>query len=61
MSMLETVSSTAIGFLVSMAVTAVVPPLYGYQVNVETNFQITLIFTVLSVVRGYCVRRMFAA
>ena len=58
-SMVETAVSIAIGFAVSMAITSVVLPAYGHPVGVSDNFQITAIFTVASVIRGYFVRRMF--
>lgn len=58
-SLAETCISIAIGFIISMIVTAVVFPLYGYPVSGAQNFQITCIFTVTSLVRGYFVRRWF--
>lgn len=59
MSLVETCVSIAIGFVVSVAITAVVMPLYGHDVTFSQNIQITLIFTVASVLRGYLVRRAF--
>ena len=58
-SLLETLSSIAIGFFVSLGITAVVLPAYGHQVTWGDNIQITAIFTVASIVRGYAVRRLF--
>jgi hypothetical protein len=60
-SMLEIAISTAIGFLVSLVLTAVVMPAFGYPTTWAHDFWITTIFTVASLVRGYCVRRMFEA
>ena len=60
-SLAEIVTSTAIGFLVSMALTAVVFPAFGYPVSVSHNAAITAIFTLASVVRGYALRRLFNA
>lgn len=59
-SMVETVVSIAIGFCVSMVLTALVLPAYGHNVTLGQNLQITAIFTVASVLRGYFVRRLFA-
>lgn len=59
MSLLETCASIAIGFVVSLAITAVVMPAYGHHVTLGQNLQITAIFTVASIVRGYLVRRAF--
>lgn len=59
MSLVETCASIAIGFLVSVAITAIVMPAYGHHVTMADNLQITGIFTVASIVRGYMVRRAF--
>ena len=58
-SLLETLSSIAIGFLVSLGITSVVLPAYGLPVTWGQNLEITAIFTVASIVRGYAVRRLF--
>ena len=59
MSLIETCASIAIGFVVSVIITALVMPAYGHDVTLADNIQITLIFTVASIVRGYAVRRAF--
>ena len=58
-SLIETIVGIAIGFIVSMVMTAVVLPAYGHQVSIAQNFQITCLFTVTSIARGYFVRRWF--
>ena len=58
-SLLETLASIAIGFCVSLCITAVVLPAYGMPVSWQSNVEITLIFTVASIARGYAVRRAF--
>lgn len=58
-SLLETLASIAIGFVVSLGITAVVLPAYGMPVSWQSNVEITTVFTFSSVVRGYCVRRIF--
>ncbi|MDQ3287662.1 MAG: hypothetical protein M3Q42_05255 [Pseudomonadota bacterium] len=59
MSAVETAASTAIGFAVAFVVTAIVLPVFGYHITAGDNLWITAIFTVVSVVRGYYVRRLF--
>lgn len=59
MSLLETLASIAIGFAVSVVITAIVMPAYGHHVTIGDNLQITAIFTVASIIRGYLVRRAF--
>lgn len=58
-SFIETLMSTFIGLVVSMVTQVVVFPLYGLEVSFFQNIQITLIFTVVSVLRGYVIRRFF--
>lgn len=58
-SLAETCLSIAIGFVVSLVITALVLPRYGYPVTWGDNMQITGIFTVASIIRGYLVRRAF--
>lgn len=58
-SLNETVISTIIGLLVSLLTQIIVFPLYGLEVKFNQNVQITIIFTLVSIVRGYCVRRYF--
>ena len=58
-SMLETLTSTAIGFFVSLFLVSSVLPAFGYPTTAAHDFWITVIFTLASVVRGYFVRRLF--
>jgi fructose-specific phosphotransferase system IIC component len=58
-SIAEAVAGTAIGFVVSVAASMVVYHAHGHAFTLAENVSITLIFTVLSVVRGYLVRRLF--
>ena len=59
MSLIETLVSTAIGYLVAVATQAAVFPLFGLHVPLQDNLMIGAIFTVVSIVRGYLVRRVF--
>ena len=60
MSLIETLSSIAVGFAVSLALGAIVYPMYGHSFSLMENINITLIFTFASIVRGYAMRRLFA-
>lgn len=61
MSWVETCLNTAIGFAIAMATQMLVFPLFGYSPPLSTNFKIALIFTVVSIVRGFILRRLFEA
>lgn len=58
-SAIETCASTAIGFAIAYVASYTVLPLFGHNVTHGENFWITAIFTVISLVRGYFVRRLF--
>jgi hypothetical protein len=58
-SIIEALAGTAIGMAVSILASTVVYPLFGHSFTLAQNTGITLIFTVLSVARGYLVRRLF--
>ena len=58
-SLLEACASTAIGFVVALASQMVIYPLFGIAVSFGTNVSLTVVFTAVSVVRGYWVRRLF--
>lgn len=60
-SFVEAVINVAIGFVVSLALTAIVLPAYGHTVSLSQNLQITGIFTVSSILRSYMLRRFFNA
>lgn len=59
MSLFEVCVSVLIGYLVSVGVTLLVLPWFGYDVGVGESAVISIFFTVTSVIRGYCVRRVF--
>lgn len=61
MSWVETCLNTAIGFGIAMATQVLVFPLFGYSPPLSTNFKIAIIFTVVSIVRGFVLRRVFEA
>lgn len=58
-SVVETVINMVTGFFLSVAVQAVVFPLFGYDLQLHDNMAIVAIFTVVSMVRSYVLRRFF--
>lgn len=59
-SLVEACINTAIGFLVTLVLTPIVYPLFGHAFTLVQNIGITAVFTVVSILRGYAVRRWFA-
>lgn len=60
-SFIETCINTAIGYVVALLSQLLVFPLVGIHVPFSTNLEIGAWFTVISIVRGYVIRRWFNA
>ena len=60
-SLLETLISTAVGFVLSLILWFAIRYSGAYEIetDISAGFEITLLFTALSIARGYGVRRMF--
>ena len=60
-SMFEAVMGVFIGFVVAMGTQIAIFPYFGINITIVENLKMSLIFTVISIVRGYFVRRWFNA
>jgi hypothetical protein len=58
-SLIEALVGTAIGYVVALGGQLVIFPILGIYVPLMENILIGAIFTSLSLVRAYAVRRMF--
>ena len=58
-SLIETSQNVGSGFLVAWVMTITVLPLFGLNTTINESFQITVIFTFASIIRGYFWRRYF--
>lgn len=58
-SFMESITNTAIGFGVSLVTWIFVAKAYGIPMTWTTNLSITGIFTVVSIIRQYVLRRLF--
>lgn len=58
-SFAETVANTAVGFGVSVVANVVVLPWFGYAVTAGDALGIGVVFTAISLIRGYVLRRLF--
>lgn len=58
-SIIESISNTVIGLAVSFIAQLVIYPLMEIPVTIKQNLLITLIFFLLSFIRGYLIRRFF--
>jgi len=57
--MIEAVVNVVVGYGIAVASQVLIFPLVGINVDLETNMLIGLIFTVISLVRSYVLRRIF--
>jgi len=61
MSLVEAMSNVAVGYIVAVATQMLLFPLLGLRVTVQDNLIIGGIFTGVSIVRSYALRRLFEA
>ena len=58
-SLIESLSNVAVGYLVALASQLVIFPFFNIHISLSENIQIGLWFTLVSVVRSYVIRRFF--
>ena len=61
MSLVEALTNVAAGYGVAVGVQIVLFPMFGLTVSLGQNPTIGLVFTAVSVVRSYVLRRLFEA
>ncbi len=59
MSAAESLANVAIGYFVALAAQVAIFPLFGIHVSATDNIMIGLLFTVVSLIRSYVLRRVF--
>jgi hypothetical protein len=58
-SLIETIVNTAVGLGINLAAQVLVFPLFGIYIHITTNLAIAGIFTAISIIRGFVMRRIF--
>lgn len=58
-SFIEALVNIGVGYLVAVCANLIVLPLFGFYPSLSQHALIGLIFSVLSLVRSYCLRRFF--
>jgi hypothetical protein len=58
-SLLESVVNVAVGYGVALLSQILVFPVFNIRVSLKQNIYIGLIFTVISIIRSYLLRRLF--
>ena len=60
-SLIEAFINVLIGFGINFSANLVILPMYGYTPTLWDNFEIGLLYTVVSIARSYIIRRWFNA
>ena len=58
-SIIEAVTNTSVGLVINIIAQRFVFPVFDINITVAENFLIASIFTVISIIRGYLIRRFF--
>jgi hypothetical protein len=61
MSLAESLTNVAVGYGIAVATQIAVFPLFGLEVRLSDNLAIGAIFTLVSILRSYSLRRLFEA
>ena len=61
MSLLEAITNIAIGYVVAVLTQVLVFPLFGVSVSLGDNLGIGAVFTIVSLLRSFALRRAFNA
>jgi len=59
MSMVETVTNVIVGYALAVITQILIFPVFGLHATLAQNLKIGLVFTVVSIARGYALRRLF--
>lgn len=58
-SMIEAVANVVIGYWIAVGAQMAIFPLFGVHLPVSDNLMIAVLFTVVSLIRSYALRRLF--
>lgn len=58
-SLAESSANIVVGFSINYVANLLIFPLFGFHISLEANFLMGLIYTAISLVRSYVLRRWF--
>ncbi len=58
-SLIEAVINIVVGFGINTALNFTVFPLFGWHISLQQNIALGVIYTLVSIVRSCCLRRVF--
>lgn len=59
MSLVESLANVAVGYGIAVATQVLVLPMFGLHTSLSNNLAIGAVFTVVSIIRSYALRRVF--
>lgn len=59
MSLVESLSNTLIGYFIAVISQLIVFPLVGIESSIKQNLIVGFYFTLISIIRGFVLRRLF--
>lgn len=59
MSLIEAITNVAVGYAIAVVTQIVVFPWFGLHASLGDNLALGLVFTTISLIRGYALRRLF--
>lgn len=59
MSLVEAATNVVVGYALAVITQILIFPVFGLHATLAQNLKLGLVFTVLSIVRGYALRRLF--
>lgn len=60
-SLIESIINVIVGYIVALLSQIIIFPIFGLDVNIQSNILIGLWFTGISIIRSYILRRVFNA
>ena len=61
MSLIEAIANVIVGYTLAVITQMLIFPVFGLHATLAQNLKIGLVFTVVSIARGYALRRLFEA
>lgn len=58
-SLTETFTNVFVGLIISLVLNATIFPWFGWVITMQQNLSIAAIYTVVSIIRSYFMRRLF--
>jgi hypothetical protein len=56
---IETFVNVLVGWVIAMLLNGSVFPMFGINIPMDVNLKVSVIFTIVAIIRGYSLRRFF--